>query len=1293
MPPEVLKIPGAAEKTIEDLFTKSLSSFSSNPLDNFYDKLDNGHYDPEVVETKSSIVREWKRESLRLRKHYHTKLLQDIVISREKHLRKFVPSSPLHKKNGKKSISTSNNNNNNGTTKKNGKGVATAQQIATTNGTPAATNGIPMEVRIKGKNGQQQQNNGNSKTEGLQIGAISNSRNLSKSSSFPSDQNGSSKNNKRGRLEAALLSPPLSLKDGSSNSPVSEGPSKKKSKNSSSSSSSKSKGGSNKKSKDNATIVSSSPSSQLAPLLLGNGPPSQKTSLLLGTLTAGSSPLEPPTLSLRSPSSLSGGTSTSSLLESLTSPIQPVSHSHLSSSSVGVNDTTIASGGGGGGGLSSKQYSKIFPSPVLSSSPVSTSQSPSFLPSPVQSSPILASQLQAPSPISVNLSAITGGGLSSRNDSIPGSPSQSSITLNYTQPPTPTTPTHPPRSSTITSGEGLMDNDSSSDEFEFEGIEPTIGFSGPSSSSLNKSSPSSNLKSSTIATSVGYSISSSSSSNLKKFTGIVSSSSEMPNVQKCSLLTNCLTQPLSSNSSSNAAVSAALANNILTSTPVPESATMTLHSGGGSPTVQQIIQHHPQQPQQKIIVSSSGMLTSSATLHHQQQLQKFLSTSLSSSSTATINTATQKLIAQQQQQQQIGIFQQQSSSSPQKNVISASSSAGPVAMDAQTLVNTLMAANSKDLLSAFNSSMGGGSGGVHQMQIQSVPQHTTVSTANSTVLPISVTMQNVQEQQLKQTTFIRTSSGSLASSLQGVIPHQQQQAPHQQLLTLQSNHSSGQPIVVVGQGSSLNTQSLQLPSSILASSSNSSGNISNKIGTVPTSTATTSASIPNLLDSDDLNLGLGSFSLGGMNLDLGGSNLSEMDSGGMGSVDGIKLEMDCGMDKMDDLSGVLDGNPFDSIPNLSDELDGLDLDMVDGLCDFEILLSEEKQHASFFSLIRDVLCSTRDHRMTLVCLEKTVKKWTTSSAASLNPWFMRVQDWNMALIVALNFLAGNYQDVHPEDFVPYIEYKYKTKYYQWIGAGRDGDNNLSPLCCLWLDNLDKLPPLRKTEVDGDEPEEEEDENEDSDTGMSGDPSEPKKKNKRPQTPPPPRCTTEWSVRPSTDTEKEEFRRQEKNRFENPHKAFTYRMHGYESVVGPVKGVYSSQTGITNKARGHSLLVDDRPPYVTILALVRDAVARLPNGEGTRSEICEMLRDSAFLAPEASNVTLNSVVSGALDRLHYERDPCVRYDSHKKSWIYLHRDRSQEQFGKEIRFMIIIHLKIKFEGFLNMFYVYYRATTS
>ena len=43
--------------------------------------------------------------------------------------------------------------------------------------------------------------------------------------------------------------------------------------------------------------------------------------------------------------------------------------------------------------------------------------------------------------------------------------------------------------------------------------------------------------------------------------------------------------------------------------------------------------------------------------------------------------------------------------------------------------------------------------------------------------------------------------------------------------------------------------------------------------------------------------------------------------------------------------------------------------------------------------------------------------------------------------------------------------------------------------------------------------------------------------------------------------------------------------------------------------------------------------------------------------------VNTVVSGALDRLHYEKDPCVKYDIGRKLWIYLHRDRSQEEFGE------------------------------
>lgn len=59
--------------------------------------------------------------------------------------------------------------------------------------------------------------------------------------------------------------------------------------------------------------------------------------------------------------------------------------------------------------------------------------------------------------------------------------------------------------------------------------------------------------------------------------------------------------------------------------------------------------------------------------------------------------------------------------------------------------------------------------------------------------------------------------------------------------------------------------------------------------------------------------------------------------------------------------------------------------------------------------------------------------------------------------------------------------------------------------------------------------------------------------------------------------------QECIRYQNPHKAFTFKVHGYEAVVGPVKGVYGKESGI-NKAREHSLLTSDRPPFVTILSL-------------------------------------------------------------------------------------------------------------
>jgi hypothetical protein len=71
-------------------------------------------------------------------------------------------------------------------------------------------------------------------------------------------------------------------------------------------------------------------------------------------------------------------------------------------------------------------------------------------------------------------------------------------------------------------------------------------------------------------------------------------------------------------------------------------------------------------------------------------------------------------------------------------------------------------------------------------------------------------------------------------------------------------------------------------------------------------------------------------------------------------------------------------------------------------------------------------------------------------------------------------------------------------------------------------------------------------------------------------------------------------------------------------------------------------------------LARDAASRLPDGIGTRGDIIELMKHSQWLKTDSTDTNgLNSVISGALDRLHYEDDSCVKYDAEKKLWIYMH----------------------------------------
>lgn len=332
---------------------------------------------------------------------------------------------------------------------------------------------------------------------------------------------------------------------------------------------------------------------------------------------------------------------------------------------------------------------------------------------------------------------------------------------------------------------------------------------------------------------------------------------------------------------------------------------------------------------------------------------------------------------------------------------------------------------------------------------------------------------------------------------------------------------------------------------------------------------------------------------------------------------------------LSDLDGI-------DMMNLPIDLDDSNIDILDLNNKPELM---QETHANFLSLIRDIICSTNEHRMNMTSLEERLRLWQENPISPLNDWYSLTDNWVTSLQSAINFLSGNFPD-QPEDFVPYIEYKPQLEMYQWIGAGRDSDSLLSPLCQYWLNhrnemNVQQVEKKEENEIDIID---------------------------RSQTPPPPRCPTTWSVRKAEPEEIKAFREQERQRYDNPHKAFTYRCNGYESVVGPLKGIYNPSVSNT-KARGHTMLSADRPNFVTILSLVRDATARLPNGEGTRADICELLKSSQYISSTAPDNVLQSVVSGALDRMHTQFDPCVKYDPKRKIWIYLHRNRTEEDFER------------------------------
>ncbi|GAB2235709.1 hypothetical protein Drorol1_Dr00026148 [Drosera rotundifolia] len=153
-----------------------------------------------------------------------------------------------------------------------------------------------------------------------------------------------------------------------------------------------------------------------------------------------------------------------------------------------------------------------------------------------------------------------------------------------------------------------------------------------------------------------------------------------------------------------------------------------------------------------------------------------------------------------------------------------------------------------------------------------------------------------------------------------------------------------------------------------------------------------------------------------------------------------------------------------------------------------------------------------------------------------------------------------------------------------------------------------------------------------------------------------------TINPSSNEVRAYFRKEEKVRYLVPDRSFSYTaIDGRKSMVAPLP---MSSWKPPPRARDHVLLKPDRPGNVTLLSVARDAAARLPCGVGTRGDVCTLLRDSQYLMEDISDEQLNLVVSGALDRLHYERDPCVRFDKSRRLWYYLHGERDEDDFKED-----------------------------
>ncbi|VDO06286.1 unnamed protein product [Rodentolepis nana] len=357
----------------------------------------------------------------------------------------------------------------------------------------------------------------------------------------------------------------------------------------------------------------------------------------------------------------------------------------------------------------------------------------------------------------------------------------------------------------------------------------------------------------------------------------------------------------------------------------------------------------------------------------------------------------------------------------------------------------------------------------------------------------------------------------------------------------------------------------------------------------------------------------------------------------------------------------------------------------DELCNFPPELMQYVR--GFFNALRLIMTNMADSEdgISAEQLCEIVRVWSSDHRVRRinSQWISRCEDWSEFVRPALSLLAGKNSTLVLASPPNFVRFNSTTHSWSWLGyrstlcpedpveAAESETATLARLFSLWARRNDlsggsckQLPkPSSRNEVEHEEDEVDHFSDNVEEQEAPSAATKSRRRQVKPEQVPPPYYTTDWQCALSTPEQRRQFQEQEEKRFSTPWAPFVYNQHGYASVVAPVfRDGSGNKMRATLSARDHPLLRNDRPPWVSISEIVRDAVARLPNGEGTRPEIAMLVQDSGYLVSPFNFKQLNQCISSALDRLQSEGEKSpVMYDSAQRLWIYRFRHLSANDF--------------------------------